>query len=98
MSFTSVLNTQANATHDVLDVRNRLKVRWVDARPIATQVIECQAFRDGAYEKFIGDPVSGKPAVVTGGELAVSLVALGPLPRPTFVLGTAHDSLPESIL
>lgn len=83
------------AASDVLRVRDRLKVVRIDARTIAAEMVEGQAFRNWTYEKLVGDSVRSTNLAVNA-DATVAIYVSPRRPFPTAVRSILIDLRPEA--
>lgn len=74
----------ADPATQILAPRHWLQMGWIDAGPVAAEVVEIQALRDGTYEQFVGVAVSHHAAVAGWGEASVA-VGADRRPRPALI-------------
>src|SRR5690348_17263038 len=97
MTPASELRAPSHATQDVQPLRDRLKVQRIDARPIATEMVNYQLVRRLGMDLEIDPAMCGhllravpKAAVAVGGAIGRPLPALG--------ISTAVHLLPKPLL
>lgn len=95
--FAGVLRCPALAAQDVHAVSNRLQVGRVDARPVATQVIQGQSIGNWPAEQLPCEPMRHHGPAVGGREAAVAAGEHAGGPVPALAVGAPGDLCPEAI-
>jgi hypothetical protein len=78
---------------DVLLLRDRLEVRRIDATRVLAQMVDYVPVGDGAYKKFVRDPMRTRRRLTAHAEGAVAFAVTSPEPLPAVV--RLVDALPE---
>lgn len=87
-----VFGAGSTADDCVFAVRDRLKMFWVHARRVATEVVDDHACRDGTDHEFVGDTVSNEV-----GMPPVSVPVFGADPFPARAGNAAHPGPERSL-
>lgn len=84
--FEGIKPREAPAAAPVLVRSDDFQMRGVHAAPIAAQMVEFQALRDGADKQRVGQPVSRHNSTLVT-DMPVTIGRGGPLPDPAGILG-----------
>ena len=97
VGFAGVGSSWAYATLPVLDLRDRLQVRWVHATPDAAQVIEFHATYERPHGQLIGNTVRRTHMSIQK-EDSIAVLIQASLPLPAAVRSPCSiDLLPEPL-
>jgi len=81
VGLAGVFRSPTLTAQDVLGISDRFKVVWVDTVPRAAQVVEGEAFRNGAVAVHIGNAMHVTTAPLYA-ELSVAVLCLIGGPQP----------------
>ena len=97
VGLTRVVSGRMNAPQDVPAVCDWLQVRWVDARAVSAEMVECQAVRNRPDDHLVSDSMSleARSRLVplpTDPELPISPDGRGcPVPAPVGLVDVAPE-------